>query len=92
MVLAIVGVLVLGPDKLPGLARDAGRILRSLRELAAGARIQLRDGLGPDLTQELAALELHKLNPRALLHDTIVGDAESRIGGGRAEASTHGTR
>jgi sec-independent protein translocase protein TatB len=74
MVLAIVGVLVLGPEKLPSLARDAARMLRSLRELAAGARVQLEDGFGPDLGRELASLDPRKLNPKAFLHDTILGD------------------
>jgi sec-independent protein translocase protein TatB len=70
IVLAIVGLIVLGPDRLPGLARDAGRMLRTLREMATGARTQLRDELGP----EFADVDLRNLNPRTALQRAILGD------------------
>jgi sec-independent protein translocase protein TatB len=70
LVLAFVGLIVLGPDKLPGLARDAARLIRTLRELATGARTQLRDELGP----ELADLDLRSLNPRTAIQRAIMGD------------------
>ena len=57
LVLALVGLIVIGPDKLPGLARDAARMMRTLREMATGARTQLRDELGP----EFADLDLRSL-------------------------------
>jgi sec-independent protein translocase protein TatB len=72
LVLAIVGLLVIGPDKLPNLARDAARMLRTLRDLATGARQQLRDELGP----EFADVDLRSLNPRTALQRAILGDEE----------------
>jgi sec-independent protein translocase protein TatB len=72
LVLAIVGLLVIGPDKLPNLARDAGRMLRTLRDLATGAREQLRDELGP----EFADVDLRTLNPRRALQRAILGDED----------------
>ncbi len=72
MVLAIVGLVVLGPDRLPGLAKDAARMIRTLRDLATGARSQLRDELGP----EFADVDLRNLNPRTALSRAILGDDE----------------
>jgi sec-independent protein translocase protein TatB len=72
LVLAIVGLIVLGPDKLPGLARDAAKMLRTLRDLATGAREQLRDELGP----EFADVDLRTLNPRTALRDMVFGDED----------------
>ena len=69
-VLAIVGLIVLGPDKLPDLARDAARMIRTLRELATGARTQLREELGP----EFADVDLRSLNPRTALQRAILGE------------------
>jgi sec-independent protein translocase protein TatB len=60
LVLAIVGVLVLGPERLPGLARDAARMLRTIRDLANGTRSQLQDEFGPQLTE----IGMIDLNPR----------------------------
>jgi sec-independent protein translocase protein TatB len=75
LVLALVAVIVLGPDRLPGFARDAANLLRTLRELATGARSQLRDELGP----EFADLDLRNLNPRTALQRAILGDDEDGI-------------
>src|SRR5437868_14858494 len=70
LVLAVVGLIVLGPDRLPGLARDAARMLRSLREMATGARQQLKDELGP----EFADVDLRNLNPRTAVQRAVFGD------------------
>src|ERR1700712_3987455 len=72
LVLGIVAVIVIGPDRLPGLARDAARMLRTLRELATGAREQLRDELGP----EFADVDLRNLNPRTAIQRAVFGDEE----------------
>jgi sec-independent protein translocase protein TatB len=70
VVLAFVGLVVLGPERLPGLARDAGRLLRGLREMATGARTQLREELGP----EFADIDLRSLNPRTAITRALLGD------------------
>jgi sec-independent protein translocase protein TatB len=70
MVLAIVGLIVLGPDKVPDLARDAARMIKTLRELATGARTQLREELGP----EFADVDLRSLNPRTAISRAILGE------------------
>lgn len=75
LVLALVAVIVLGPDRLPQFARDAANLLRTLRELATGARTQLRDELGP----EFADLDLRNLNPRTALQRAILGDDETGL-------------
>ncbi|MDF1605743.1 sec-independent translocase [Nocardioides sp. YIM 152315] len=73
-VLAFVGVFVLGPDKLPELARQLARMIRSVRRLADGARDELRTQLGP----EYADLELRDLDPRAVVrrHVTAAWEEE----------------
>jgi sec-independent protein translocase protein TatB len=75
VVLALVAVVVLGPDRLPALAKDAAQMLRTLRDLATGARNQLRDELGP----EFADMDLRSLNPRTALQRAILGDEENGL-------------
>ncbi|MFC7493828.1 MULTISPECIES: sec-independent translocase [unclassified Nocardioides] len=62
-VIAFVAVLVFGPDRLPDLARQAGRMVRQVRKLANSARDELRAELGPDY----ADLELRDLDPREIV-------------------------
>ncbi len=78
-VLILVGLIVLGPERLPGLARDAARMLKTLRELSTGARSQLRDELGPEFANlDLDALkELRSLNPRTAIQRALLGDDET---------------
>jgi sec-independent protein translocase protein TatB len=60
LVLAVIAVVIFGPDQLPRIASQAGRALRELRRLADGARADLQEGLGP----EFAEFDVADLNPR----------------------------
>ncbi|SOD73028.1 sec-independent protein translocase protein TatB [Jatrophihabitans sp. GAS493] len=82
VVLGFVALIVIGPEKLPQHARDAARMIRSLREMANGARGQFRDELGPDLADlNLDALrELRSLNPRSALMKALFDETDSTAG------------
>jgi sec-independent protein translocase protein TatB len=67
-IIALVAVIVFGPDKLPEFARQAGAMLRKARQFANAARDELRSELGP----EYADLELRDLDPRAIVRKHIV--------------------
>ena len=60
LILAIIGLMIFGPEQLPKIASQAGRALRDLRRVAEGAKNELREGLGP----EFAGFEIEDLNPR----------------------------
>jgi sec-independent protein translocase protein TatB len=68
MVIGIVAVVVFGPDRLPELARQAGRFVRQVRNLAQSAQTQLREELGP----EYADLKLTDLDPRQAIRKHIL--------------------
>ena len=68
VVIAVVAVVVFGPDRLPEYARQAGRFVRQLRNLAQNAQDQLRDELGP----EYADLKLTDLDPRQAIRKHIL--------------------
>jgi sec-independent protein translocase protein TatB len=72
LLLAAVALIVFGPDRLPELARDAGRMLRALRDVAQGARTQLNSELGP----EFADFDLSSLNPRTAIKNALLGDED----------------
>ena len=48
LVLAVIALVIFGPDGLPKIASQAGRALRDLRRIAEGAKDNLREGLGPE--------------------------------------------
>lgn len=65
LTIGVVALVVLGPDRLPRAAAQAGRVLRQVRAQAAAARAQLDDALGPELT-DLARMG-RDLDPRRAL-------------------------
>lgn len=67
-VIAVVAVIVFGPDRLPEFARQAGRFVRQLRNLAQNAQTELRRELGP----EYADLKLSDLDPRTAIRKHIL--------------------
>jgi sec-independent protein translocase protein TatB len=70
LVLIGVALIVFGPDKLPQLTKDGVRMLRTLRDMAQGARTQLTSEMGP----EFANFDLQSLNPKTALRNAIMGD------------------
>ena len=65
--IALVAVIVLGPDRLPDLARQAAQLLHKARGMAHNARDELRSDLGP----EYSDLQLRDLDPRAIVRKHI---------------------
>ena len=74
LILAVIALIIFGPNELPKIASQAGRALRDLRKIAEGAKNDLREGLGP----EFADFEIEDLNPKRFvakhLFDDMNGD------------------
>ncbi|MDR1768513.1 MAG: twin-arginine translocase TatA/TatE family subunit [Propionibacteriaceae bacterium] len=83
--LAVIGLIVFGPDKLPELARKLGRIVNYLRRVSGDARATLREELGP----EVADLDLRALNPKELAK-SVLGDSLGEIASLRESAGLSG--
>jgi Tat protein translocase TatB subunit len=45
LVILLIALLVLGPDKLPGAARNIGRAMSEFRRMSSGFQAELRDAL-----------------------------------------------
>jgi sec-independent protein translocase protein TatB len=84
ILLAVVGLVVFGPDRLPKAAADAVRAVRQLRTLARGAAADLKAELGP----EMADLDLASLHPRRFVASVLDDDAPPSMPVGRTQALT----
>jgi sec-independent protein translocase protein TatB len=71
-VLLLLGLFLFGPERLPGLAADAGRALRKLRAYVKEMSHELREELGP----EVADLDLRSLHPREIVRRNLFEDDE----------------
>ena len=72
LVLAVLALLIFGPDQLPKLADQAGKALRDLRRIADLAKADLREGLGP----EFADFDINDLNPRNFVRKHLLDDLD----------------
>ena len=70
LVLAVIALIVFGPNELPRLARQVGRALRDLRQIAEGAKADLREGLGP----EFQDFDFDDLNPKRFVQKHLFED------------------
>jgi sec-independent protein translocase protein TatB len=73
LVLGVIALIVFGPERLPAMAAQAGRALRELRKLLDGAKSELQENLGPELSQ----LDLADLNPRHFVRKHLIEEITS---------------
>jgi sec-independent protein translocase protein TatB len=85
LVLLVAGLVILGPERLPGAIRWTTGTLKQAREYLSGATSQLRQDLGPefeDLRQPLSELQkLRGMTPRAALTKHLLDGDDSFLTG-----------
>ena len=82
LVLAVIALVIFGPNELPKIASQAGRALRDLRRIAEGAKNDLREGLGP----EFADFDIEDLNPKRFVQKHLFDDMNGDNGNSAASA------
>lgn len=87
IIIAILALLVFGPDRLPKVASDAAKTLRQVRQMATAARKDLADAAGLQEDDELvqAVRDIQELDPRRALRG--LGDDPAPTGPGGAAAA-----
>jgi sec-independent protein translocase protein TatB len=71
LVLALLGVFIFGPDRLPKAIADGVRMLRNLRNMARNATSDLSRELGTEIT-------LEDLHPKALLRKHLLSEEDEQ--------------
>ncbi|MDD9206101.1 twin-arginine translocase TatA/TatE family subunit [Georgenia sp. 10Sc9-8] len=75
MVLLLVALLVIGPERLPQAAEQLARVARELRRVATGARERVREELGPEVADiDLAKLDPRQYDPRRIVREALMED------------------
>ena len=68
--LMLLGLFLFGPDRLPGIAADAGKNLRKLRVYLKSMTEELKSELGP----EVGELDLRSLHPKEFVRRHLFED------------------
>lgn len=86
--LFIIALIIFGPERLPKVAADAGRMIRELRKVALGLTDELKAELGP----EIGDLDLASLHPKRLMEKALLeaGNESAATGPGSGAAARSG--
>ncbi|WP_017884796.1 MULTISPECIES: twin-arginine translocase TatA/TatE family subunit [Leucobacter] len=86
LVILVIAMFVLGPDRLPVYAKKLGEFVRGAKRMADGAKDRLRDEMGPEFDEvDWKQLDPRQYDPRRIIRDALVEDErEARAAARRA--------
>jgi len=87
LVLAVLALVIFGPNELPKVAAQAGKALRDLRRIAEGAKADLKEGLGP----EFQDFDFEDLNPRRFVQKHLLEEPVNGTYGAASAPPSNGT-
>lgn len=80
LLIGIIAVFLIGPDRLPAYSAQFARLIRSLRDMARGAKDRMRDELGPDFDEmEWKKLDPRQYDPRRIIREALTEDTTPAV-------------
>jgi len=72
LIIGVIAVFLLGPERLPHYAAQLGRLVRSLRDMANGAKDRMREEMGPDFDDvDWQKLDPRQYDPRRIIREAL---------------------
>jgi sec-independent protein translocase protein TatB len=80
LIIGVLAVFLLGPERLPHYAAQLGRLVRSLRDMANGAKDRMRDEMGPEFDDvDWKKLDPRQYDPRRIIREALSDDAPDAV-------------
>lgn len=96
IILAVLAIVILGPEKLPEYTRAFTDWLRVMRDKAEGAKAQFKEETGTDFDEvDWRKYDPRQYDPRRIIRDALLDDAPvptvqaAAVGTAVAKTSTH---
>jgi sec-independent protein translocase protein TatB len=78
LIIMVIAVFVLGPDRLPMYAQKLAQLVKSVKQMASGAKERMRDEMGPEFDEvDWKKLDPRQYDPRRIIRDALVEDESS---------------
>ena len=75
LIIAIIAVFLIGPDRLPGYAAQLARLVKTLRGFADGAKDRMREEMGPEFDEvDWKKLDPRQYDPRRIIREALLDD------------------
>lgn len=78
LIIGVIAVFVLGPDRLPHYAAQLGHLVRKMRGFASQARERVKDEMGDEFNEvDWRKLDPRQYDPRRIIRDALLEEDES---------------
>ncbi len=88
LIILVIAVFLIGPDRLPGYAAQLARLVKTLRGFADGAKDRMREEMGPEFDEvDWKKLDPRQYDPRRIIREALLDGDPATAGGAAAAAS-----
>ncbi|MFF1382601.1 Sec-independent protein translocase TatB [Arthrobacter sp. NPDC058288] len=85
--LLIIGVLVIGPSRLPEYTQKLANLVKEVRRMASGAREQIKDEVGIDIDEvDWKKYDPRQYDPRRIIKEALLDDDTKPVSAGAPAA------
>lgn len=91
--LLIIGILVIGPQRLPEYTQKLANLVKEVRRMASGAREQIKEEVGIDIDEvDWKKYDPRQYDPRRIIKEALLDDDSKPVSAGApAVAAVAGT-
>jgi sec-independent protein translocase protein TatB len=76
MILLVLALFILGPERLPGYAKTFAQFIKKMRTMANSAQAQMKDELGEGFEDlDWKKLDPRQYDPRRIIREALLDDA-----------------
>ena len=80
LLIAVIAVLIVGPERLPLYAAKFAQFIRWLRDLAKGAQNRMREEMGPEFDEvDWKKLDPRQYDPRRIIREALLDDSPAAV-------------
>ncbi|WP_420178515.1 Sec-independent protein translocase TatB [Paenarthrobacter sp. TA1.8] len=88
ILLLIIGVLVIGPSRLPEYTQKLANLVKEVRRMASGAREQIKEEVGIDIDDvDWKKYDPRQYDPRRIIKDALLDDDTKPVSAGAPAAA-----
>ncbi|MEZ2388931.1 twin-arginine translocase TatA/TatE family subunit [bacterium RCC_150] len=88
LILLIIGVIVIGPSRLPEYTRKLANIVKEVRRMASGAREQIKEEVGIDIDEvDWKKYDPRQYDPRRIIREALLEDDTKPVSAGAPVAA-----
>jgi sec-independent protein translocase protein TatB len=89
LLLLIIGLLVIGPSRLPEYTQKLANIVKEVRRMASGAREQIKEEVGIDIDDvDWKKYDPRQYDPRRIIREALLDDGTKPVSSGAPAAFT----